>query len=214
MKMNGEGMSQIEPTPVLLEESQAEMAAELLARAFQDAPDMKFFIGDNTKMLDRAAIRFYKAVIMGGLLYGEVYTTPSMDGVAVWASPENTNFSFGILLRTGLLTALLSLGFKPMVRFINSSSYVQKLQQQVITRQRWVLIFLGVEPLQQGKGLGGILIQPILARADAQGMPCYVESANERNLAFYRKHGFEIINHGQVPQGGPQVWIMVREPHT
>jgi ribosomal protein S18 acetylase RimI-like enzyme len=210
--MNGVDMSQTEPTPVLLAESKVEQGAELLARAFQDAPDMKFFIGDETKMLDKSTIRFYKAVIIGGLLYGKVYTTPSMDGIAVWASPETTNFSFGVLFRTGLLSALFSLGFRPMLRFINSSSYVQKLQHQVITEPRWVLIYLGIEPSQQGKGIGGILIQPILARADADGVPCYVESADERNLTFYKRHGFEIVNHGQVPNGGPQVWVMVREP--
>lgn len=205
-------MSQLETSPVLLAKSQVEQGAELLARALQNAPDMKFLIGDNARMLDKVTLRFYQAVIRVGLLYGEVYTTPSMEGVAVWVSPENTNFTLGILFRTGFLTAILSLGFRPMLRFINSSNYVQKLQKQAISGPRWVLVYLGVEPSQQGKGIGGILIHPILARADADGVPCYVESANARNLTFYKRHGFEIVNHGQVPNGGPQVWIMVRKP--
>jgi len=170
--MNGVDMSQLETSPVLLAKSQVEQGAELLARALQNAPDMKFLIGDNARMLDKVTLRFYQAVIRVGLLYGEVYTTPSMEGVAVWVSPENTNFTLGILFRTGFLTAILSLGFRPMLRFINSSNYVQKLQKQAISGPRWVLVYLGVEPSQQGKGIGGILIHPILARADADGVPC------------------------------------------
>lgn len=206
-------MSQSETSPVLLVESQVEQAAELLARAFQYAPDMKFLIGENARMLNKATSRFYQAVLRVGLLYGEVYTTASMEGVAVWVNPEYSNFTLGILMRTGLLGALVSLGIRPMLRFINSASYVQKLQEQVISEPRWVLVYIGVEPDLQGKGIGGILIQPILDRADTEGVPCYVESADERNHSFYKRHGFKIVNHGEVPKGGPQVWVMVREPH-
>lgn len=205
-------MSQADSSPVPLTTSQVEQAAAVLARAFQHAPDMKYFIGDDTRMLDKAALRFYKAVIRAGLLYGEVYTTPAMDGVAVWVSPENTDFSFGSLFRTGLLAAVLSVGLRPSVRFMSSASYVEKLQKKAISGPRWVLVFLGVEAEQRGKGIGGVLIQPTLARADADGVPCYVESADERNLSFYNRHGFEVIEHGQVPNSGPQVWVMVREP--
>lgn len=198
-------------SPVLLDLSHVDVAASLLARVFQSAPDMRYLIDDDDKMLASSAIRFYKAVIRAGLLYGEVYTTPSLDGLAVWISPENMDFTMGILLRTGLLAALLSLGFGPLVRFVRSSVYVEKLQKQAISGSRWVLVFLGVEPEKQGSGIGGELIQPILNRAGAEGVPCYVESADERNLCFYRRHGFEIVQQGQVPNGGPQVWIMVRK---
>lgn len=89
-------MPQSETTPVLLKESQVEQAAEVLARALQNAPDMKFFIGDQSRQLEHRALRFYQAVIHVGLRYGEAYTTPSMDGVAVWVNPENANFTIEI----------------------------------------------------------------------------------------------------------------------
>lgn len=205
-------MSQSDAYAVSLARSQVEQAAAVLARTFQYAPDMRFLVGNDAQMLDNKALRFYKAVIMAGLLYGEVFTTPSLEGVAVWISPESSSFTFGSLFRTGLLKAILLMGPGPMLRFVRSSSYVQKLQEQAISVPRWVLVFLGVEPSQQGKGIGGKLIQPILTRADSADVPCYVESADERNLSFYKKHGFVIINQGQVPNGGPQVWVLVKEP--
>ena len=73
---------------------------------------------------------------------------------------------------------------------------------------------LGVEPSEQGKGIGGVLMQPILMRAGAEGLPCYLETENERNVPFYERHGFEVVSDGEVPKRGLRVWAMVRNPHS
>jgi GNAT superfamily N-acetyltransferase len=204
-------MSQSDTSPVLLAESQVEIGAELFARVFRNAPDMKYLIGDNTRIQDQTILHYYQSIIRIGLLDGEVYTTPNLDGVAVWVSPENAQLNLGILFRTGFLKAILQMGLRPLGRFIRSASYLDNLQKQAISGPCWILVLLGVEPSKQGKGIGGMLIQPILACADAEGVSCYVESADERNLGFYKRQGFAIVKHGQVPKGGPEVWVMVRE---
>lgn len=204
-------MPESDLTPVPLARSQVEQGAGVLARAFQNDPMMKYFVADSARMLDRP-VGLYRASIRLGLSYGEVYTTRSMAGVAIWVSPGHTDFTLGQLLRSGLLTAALSMGLKSMVRFMKSASFLEKVKNQVISRPHWVLVLLGIEPAQQSRMLGGLLIQPILARADAEGVPCYLDSANERNHAFYRRHGFKVAAQGQVPQGGPQIWAMLREP--
>jgi hypothetical protein len=57
-------------------------------------------------------------------------------------------------------------------------------------------------------------MQPVLARADASGLPCYLETMNESNVPFYRKHGFVVVSDGEVPERGLRVWAMVREPRA
>ena len=205
-------MSGSENSPVPLLSSQVEKGAHVLARAMQHSPDMKYFIGDDSRMLETPAKRFYQSVICIGLIYGEVFTTPSMLGIAVWVSPEYNSFTFESMFRTGFLRAILSMGFGSLWRFVRSSIFVEKLQKQAISVPHWTLVFIGVEPTHRGKGIGGNLIQPILARADSDGIPCYVESVDERNLTFYQRHGFEIVKDGQVPNSGLQVWILVRKP--
>ncbi len=59
---------------------------------------------------------------------------------------------------------------------------------------------------------GVALIRQVLARADAEGLPCYLESANPRNLPFYKRHGFEVVVEGELPGEGPPLWTMKREP--
>jgi hypothetical protein len=50
----------------------------------------------------------------------------------------------------------------------------------------------------------------MLARVDADRMPAYLESSNQRNLAFYGRHGFEMTSEVVIPSG-PRVWPMWRE---
>ncbi len=52
----------------------------------------------------------------------------------------------------------------------------------------------------------------MLARADADGVPCYLETFNTRLVAFYHKHGFRVVAEDRVPGSvGPRFWGMVRD---
>jgi ribosomal protein S18 acetylase RimI-like enzyme len=77
----------------------------------------------------------------------------------------------------------------------------------------WYLFILGTEQAAQGRGLGSALLAQMLARVDADRMPAYLESSNERNLAWYGRHGFEVTSELAIP-GGPRIWPMWREPRT
>lgn len=57
----------------------------------------------------------------------------------------------------------------------------------------WYLPWIGVRPEAQGMGLGAWLLRRGLARADAEGMPAYLEATNRRNAALYARQGFEVI---------------------
>ncbi len=76
----------------------------------------------------------------------------------------------------------------------------------------WYLFILGTEQAAQGRGLGSALLDQGLARIDADGMPVYLESSNEQNLALYGRHGFEVTSEVVIP-GGPRIWPMWRAPN-
>ena len=75
----------------------------------------------------------------------------------------------------------------------------------------WYLALLGTDPVVQGLGAGGALLQPALGEADAGGLPCYLETQKEENLSFYARYGFEVLHTISVP-GSPTVWGMRRPP--
>lgn len=78
-------------------------------------------------------------------------------------------------------------------------------------RRHWYLAAVGTRPEAQGTGSGGRVLAPVLARADAEGVACYLESSNPRNLTFYERLGFVVTGTIQVP-GGPALTPMWRDP--
>jgi ribosomal protein S18 acetylase RimI-like enzyme len=76
----------------------------------------------------------------------------------------------------------------------------RELQARMHPHQpHWYLPWIGVHPDAQGMGLGAQLLGLGLARADAAGMPAYLEATNRRNAALYARHGFEIVGVVESP---------------
>ncbi|SKA38996.1 Acetyltransferases [Marinactinospora thermotolerans DSM 45154] len=79
-------------------------------------------------------------------------------------------------------------------------------------RPHTTLQFLGVHPAHQGRGLGTALLVRGLARADAAGLPAYLEVDSPRNAGWYARHGFAPLGDPIVLPDGPTIQPMWREP--
>jgi hypothetical protein len=51
-------------------------------------------------------------------------------------------------------------------------------------------------------------------RADADGLPCYLETAQPDNVAFYEHLGFRRVVEVVGPQSGLRLWTFRRAPRT
>jgi ribosomal protein S18 acetylase RimI-like enzyme len=67
----------------------------------------------------------------------------------------------------------------------------------------WYLPLIGVDPAQQNKGFGAMLMRHALAVCDREGLPAYLESTNPRNISLYLRHGFEIVGMSQAGSSPP-----------
>lgn len=75
----------------------------------------------------------------------------------------------------------------------------------------WYLPIIAVDPAAHGRGVGSALLRHAMARADADGLPAYLESSNPRNVAFYERHGFVAM--GTIQYGSsPSLVPMIRKP--
>ena len=198
------------PRPIT--EDEERRAIDLLARGFQDDPIMRFLAADKGSMLDRPR-RFYQANLRLCQRNGRVDVLPDMKGVCMWLSPGKTDIGLRQLLESGLLWATIGMGLASMRRFHAMYSVVEPMIERATREPCWLLQLIAVDPASQGQGLGGSLMRPVLEEADATGVSCYLESGNERNLSFYLRHGFEIAEEVQVPDG-PRVWGMLRKPSS
>ena len=197
--------------PIRLDVSKRERAATLLAGAFHDDPLYRAVLPDEDERR-RASLWLHDRVLRYCLLYGIAHTLPSLPGVACWLPPGRTEVTIGGIARSGLLAMPLRLGPSAFVRLSAYTNYSSKLRRQKTPDSYWYLWALAVDPQYQGRGVGGRLIRPVLEEADASRTACYLESENEKNLAFYEKRGFRVAAEGRVPRLGLPTWSMIREP--
>ena len=197
--------------PVIrLEMPQAEFLAPVLSRAFHNEPYFTYVAPD--ERVRRAVLPgFVRSAIRASHLYGEIYTTETIDGAALWINPGR-RLTWVRMLRAGMPAMPFTLGWETFKRSMKVGMHVQEVHQRLARRAHWYLMALGVEPSKQGKAIGGALIEPVLSRADAGGLPCYLETFDERNLPFYERLGFRIEGGGHIPEGGPNFWAMLRAP--
>ena len=198
---------------VPLQASHQQRADEVLAQAFFDDPLSVFLFPDEAKRLDQ--LRWlYSGTVRYALLDGESYTTPDVEGVALWLPPERPHPTQLGMVRVGMGLAPLKFGLGWLRRSLAAMNALDRCHKLDAPPRHWYLFLLGVDPPHQGQGLGGRLIAPVLARADADGVVCYLDTTKERNVSFYLKHGFEVVTAGQVPGSGPRFWTMTREPKS
>ena len=209
-----------------LQPAQHRAAGEMLARAFSDDP-LSIYLAPNGVKRARVLPWLYERIVRYGAMYnGELLTTTDdhlplpvpgrgqgrgPSAVAVWLPPGLPYTPMLRLVRAGLAFTPLKFGLSAIPRFM-AANHVEQLRAKLAPEPHWYLWVIGVEPERQGRGLGSSLIEPMLQRADADGLPCYLETHKERNVAFYNKHGYEVVHSGSVPNGGPPYWCLKREP--
>ena len=206
-------MTHADNTVIKLPELKMNDAAELLARAFYDDPLMLYLFPDDLERLDMGK-RFFLLNMKHAAQQGQLYTTDSFKGVAVWRffgiEPEVEKESADDP-RAQLPAYMGADAFQRLMNVVQCTTEIHRKLMQV---KHCYLLFLGVDTVWQGKGTGGLLIKPVLDRADEKGLACYLETNKARNVEFYRKQGFEIGEERQIPAGGPYVWGLVRSPKT
>ena len=72
---------------------------------------------------------------------------------------------------------------------------------------------IGVDPSDQARGYGSMLMKHALERCDGEEKLAYLESSNPRGLSLYLRHGFELIGTIQIADS-PPVFPMLRKPRS
>jgi ribosomal protein S18 acetylase RimI-like enzyme len=199
------------PEIIRLEASQFDRAVGMLGRAFHDYPIMCYAAPDAARRA-RAVPRLYGGILRYCLWYGEVYTTSDAAGAACWLPPGGEHAGFFGMVRAGMLGIPFRFGWKGFGRLQAFDIVAQRLHRKHAPGRHWYLWAIGVEPEHQGKGIGHRLVRPVMARADAAGVPCYLETHKEANVPLYERCGFQLVEQVTVPGHPGTVYAMLHRP--
>jgi ribosomal protein S18 acetylase RimI-like enzyme len=192
----------------LLRPDQQHAATLTLAEAFASDPLLEIVAPDPVRRA-RIAPAFMGVTLAYGMRHGRVWTNDDASAVAVWIHPESGSMSLPRMLGAGFWRMPFTLGLGGLGRFMKALSATEPFHKQV-EGPHWYLLAVGTRAARQGQGLGSRLVELGTARADQAGVPCYLETATDQNIAFYRKRGFEIV--GQAKCLGYVLTGMVRRP--
>lgn len=78
----------------------------------------------------------------------------------------------------------------------------------------YYLAALGVEPEQQGGGIGTALLKPVLNTCDERRIIAYLETATGRNVLLYERNGFAVVEELTLPGTDVHGWLMLRQPRA
>ncbi|HYK63626.1 MAG TPA: GNAT family N-acetyltransferase [Patescibacteria group bacterium] len=195
-----------------LTDRQVPAAAATLARAFHDDPLMVYAIPDAAERA-RLLPEMYARMVRFGLLAGEVLaTTGAPDGVALWL-PPNAKWTRENMQAAGMHETPMLIGDDAYQRYREVVTREWQARERDMKGPCWYLFLIGVEPSRQRRGVGAAMIRPMLERADKGKQACYLETENQRNVAFYEKQGFDTIVNGEEAGGsGVRFWTFRRLP--
>lgn len=175
----------------------------LLKQAFAADPELRWVIPDPTEW-DRIAGPWFKLNLKSAITMGHGLTDVNRRGVSLWEPPGLTHS----LLSQCVTLWRMALMFRGnLARAIQIQASMERFRP---TGAFWNLTFIATEPRYQGTGIGRALIAPMLALADQQRLPVFLECSNVRNIPFYHTQGFKLIATVRLPEG-PTIWPMMRE---
>ncbi|SEH73709.1 Acetyltransferase (GNAT) family protein [Mycolicibacterium rutilum] len=183
--------------------------AAVLARAFDRDPVMMWMVPDDAGR-GRALERMFATMVRHHFLRTgapEVAGGGRVGAAALWDPP-------GQWKQSRLQELRMMPGFiRAFGRNVQRGQEVSELMKEKHPEEpHWYLAVIGSDPTVRGTGFGQALMRSRLDRCDAEYAPAYLESSNPDNIPYYERFGFRVTGEIRLPEGGPSLWPMWRQP--
>ena len=164
-------------------------------------------------------------LVAGRALIGQAVRTAFRDGTVliartgaaivggiVWAAPGE--YPRRWTRQVPALPRMLTLGARIGPRTLRDLGRFGAAVDAALPREPvWYVQALSVAPEAQGAGLGSALLARVLARSDATGIPCYLDTGKQANTDYYERFGFALLDERRLWDGGPALFRMQRPAH-
>ncbi|WP_290794136.1 GNAT family N-acetyltransferase [Flavihumibacter sp. UBA7668] len=164
-----------------------ELIIDILFKSFRENKSIHFLLGKNATRPE--LIRKLMAYSVDYCtLFGEVYLSEDRKACALLLFPEKKKTTIHSIL-LDLRLAISVIGITHLKKTLDREARIKKIHPSTPFIYLW---FIGVDPAEQGKGIGTRLLKKILEEALQKGRPVYLETSTKKNIPWYESHGFTI----------------------
>ena len=165
-----------------------QIVIDILHKSFKDNQSTNFVIRQDHKKDKRIKILLEYSYAKGEQ-HGKIYLSPDQHACAIVLFPEQEKTTLkGLYYMLKLLFG--SIGLFRVGKIMNREKTIKQHHPDHEFIHLW---YLGVNPEQQGKGLGTELMNHILEESKKIHKPIFLETSNEKNFQFYERLGFKRI---------------------
>jgi GNAT superfamily N-acetyltransferase len=202
----------------LLDASRVRAVAAILADAMDDDPAYRYLM-PNGVTRNRGLSDYFARSLRTYLPHRCTYVAlegGGASGTVTLRPPGGIEISTLTMIRRGLLPFAVTRGMDAVRRLFALKEVYDRIEARLSGgRPHWYVHMMAIDPRQQGRGLGSALLADVLARtADVHGAdPVLLTTHKERNVVFYQRAGFEVIDRQDVVLDGVApypVWGMRR----
>jgi GNAT superfamily N-acetyltransferase len=182
-------------------------AVEVLARAFYADPVWGWAFPDPERRLGQHRA-VWGLVAKAALGYESAWLTGDCAAVALWIPPGKPELRPEDEERLGpMLRELMGDGADRVLETFERFETAHPAAEP-----HHYLSLLATNPDQRGCGLGMGLLAVTLEQIDAEGAAAFLESSNPANDHRYERLGFRRCGEFELPEDGPSVTQMWRDP--
>ncbi|NOT77012.1 MAG: GNAT family N-acetyltransferase [Cyclobacteriaceae bacterium] len=163
------------------------VVVDILAASFDDNKSVNYVVKQDARRKERVrGLMEYSYNVCNA--FGEVWVSDDEQACALILLPDCKRTNLDAILRDVKLATSV-IGLSRVGQVLSRESKIKAFHPKEPFSYLW---FVGVRPEVQGRGKGSQLLNEVIKGQDSR--PIYLETSVEKNLSWYKKHGFEIFN--------------------
>lgn len=166
-----------------------ELIVDILAKSFNDNKSVNYIVKQDERRESRVKkLMEYSFDVC--YLFGDVFVSEDRKGCALIVMPDKKKTTLkSVVLDAKLVLSVI--GLSNVKKAMSREAAINKLHPKEPFYYLW---FIGVEPSDQNKGIGSVLMQDIIIESWAKRRPIYLETSTLKNIPWYEKFGFTIYH--------------------
>jgi len=162
------------------------IVVEILTQSFSDNKSVNYTIKQDSRREQRIRkLMEYSFDVCK--MFGDVFITEDKKGCALVLMPDKKTTSLkSVMLDIKLVSSVI--GIASARKAMSREAAIKKVHPNELLYYLW---FIGVQPTEQGKGIGSSLLNEVIQEGRNKKRTICLETSTLKNIPWYEKHGFK-----------------------